>query len=474
MKPRASIRPVSCQKAHDWRWTTRGDYGQVATSLAWGGQFGGMWAEGIGFMGYPYLAELTQRAEYRAPSEIIAEEMTRKWIRITKTGDEDTEGKIAKLESAMKRFRVREVFRDAIELDGFYGLAFIYIDVGTRLDDEEQRKPLYVSKAKIGKGKLKHFTLVDPTWCAPIDYDSRDPTDPTFYKPQTWFVMGRRIHQSRLLKVLSRPVPDLLKPAYNFGGISLSQMLKPYVDNWLRTRQSVSDLLQAFTVFVLETNMAGILAGGGGEDMQTRFAYFAAVRNNLGLMAVDKDQESLSNVSAPLGTLDHLQAQAQEHMAAVARLPLSKMFGLTPSGLNATLDGEIRVLYDTIHARQERVLGDVVTHMLRVLQLNEFGEIDPSIDYEFVQLWELDEAGVAATDKTNADADSVRIADGVISPEESREVLRKAPGSRYAGITGPAPEPPEEADPDEGGGDPAEKIDNRAVEGGETEANSGV
>ena len=46
-------------------------------------------AEGISFMGYPYLSELTQRPEYRKPSEVLAKEMTRAWIKIQCTGDDD-------------------------------------------------------------------------------------------------------------------------------------------------------------------------------------------------------------------------------------------------------------------------------------------------------------------------------------------------------------------------------------------------
>ncbi|WP_198327721.1 hypothetical protein [Mesorhizobium sp. WSM1497] len=38
-----------------------------------------------------------------------------------------------------------------------------------------------------------------------------------------------------------------MKPTYSFGGLSLSQMVKPYVDNWLETRQSVNDIISATT-----------------------------------------------------------------------------------------------------------------------------------------------------------------------------------------------------------------------------------
>ena len=64
----------------------------------------------------------------------------------------------------------------------------------------------------------------------------------------TWYVIaGKELHVSRFLTFVGREVPDMLKPAYSFGGLSIYQMLKPYVDNWLRTRQSVSDLVQKYS-----------------------------------------------------------------------------------------------------------------------------------------------------------------------------------------------------------------------------------
>ncbi|MDE2106656.1 MAG: DUF1073 domain-containing protein [Patescibacteria group bacterium] len=444
----------------------------VGEGLNWASGFHGLWAEGIGFLGYPYLAELTQRPEYRRPCEILAEEMTRKWIRLRATGDDDKSDKIRILDAEMTRFNLREKFHDAILLNEFFGLSFLYVDVGTSDDAEEQKTPLTLTPAKIGKGSLKAFTLIDPTWTAPNWFEAARPWRQNFYKPDTWFLMGQVTHRSRLLITVGRPVPDILKPGYNFGGIATTQLLKPYVDNWLRTRQSVSDLIWAFTVFVLATDMSDMFSGGG-DAVAARAQAFVKMRNNLGLMTLDKDREEFQNVSAPLSGLDHLQAQAQEHMAAVVGEPLIKMFGITPSGLNATADNEVRVFYDMIHARQERVMNDNISTALKILQLNRFGEIDPEIEHEFVPLWQLDEAGQAAVQKTKADAAAVYIESGVIAPEEERRRVAADPESPWHGLEGPPPEPPEEPEkPDLS--DPTERIDNKAEEGSESGANSGA
>jgi uncharacterized protein len=441
---------------------------------AWGGwAVSGLWGEGLFFPGYPYLAELAQRPEYRNITETLAEEMTRKWVKLLSSGDDDKTDTIKLLEDAMKRYGLRERFNRAMELDGFMGMGLIYIDVDNAWDDlDELKTVLLIDPRKIAKGAKVYFQTVDPTWISPKYYNSTDPLRPDYFKPSAWYVMGKEVHESRLLIIRSREVPDILKAAYNFGGLSLSQMAKPYVDNWLRTRQSVSDLLHAFTVFVLKTNMQAYLQNAG--QLLARLAAFVLGRDNKGLMMVDKEQEDLTNVSAPLGTLDHLQAQAQEQMASVSQEPIIKLLGITPTGLNATTDGEIRVWYDRVKAKQEKTYGAALTTALQVVQLAETGEIDPMIVYEFLPLWELDAAGRAAVEKIKADTDIAYMDGSVIDNEEVRTRLAGDPESPYHGLKGPAPEKP---DPMEMGGseeDDADRIGRQGIEGAETAANSGV
>ena len=411
----------------------------------------GPYGEGLGFVGYPYLAELTQRPEYRKMSETIAEEMTRKWIRLEVTGDEDKSDRLKELEDALDKHKLRDVFRRAAELDGFYGMAHIYIDTGYSDDPVELLTELTTTDVKIGRGGLKAFRVVDPTWTYPTKYNSSQPLLPDFYKPQAWFVMGKEVHASRMLTIVSRPMPDLLKPAFNFGGLSLTYMAKPYVDNWTRTRESVSDLLHSFTVFLLSTDLSALIQGGaGGEQAAMRLQLFNDMRDNMGLMAINKATEEFGNVSAPLGGLDHLQAQAQEQMASVSSIPLVKLLGITPSGLNASSDGEVRVFYDHIEALQEKVFRDPLTKALKVLQISLWGEIDPGIGFRFEPLWSLDEAAKAAIRKTNADTAAEYIAAGVLMPEEERTRIAAEDASPYAGLDlSVIPEPPApEADPE--------------------------
>ncbi len=301
---------------------------------------------GNGFFGYAYLADLAQRPEYRRMSEILAKEMTRKWIKFRATGDdaESKLDKIAKLEDAFRKYEVQDAFRRVAELDGFFGRAHLFIDTGA--SDDLLKTPLVLRPQTVKKGMLKSIRVVEPIWAYPDQYNSTQPLAPHYYKPQNWYVMSQGVHVTRLLTFVSREVPDILKPAYQFGGLSMSQMAYPYVENWLRARQSVSDLMHAFSVSGIKTNLQAPLSSAGGPSVLDRAQFFNDTRDNRGFMVLDKDSEDFFNITTPLSTLDKLQAQAQEQMSSVSGIPLVKLLGITPTGLNACLTAETLIETD--------------------------------------------------------------------------------------------------------------------------------
>jgi len=389
---------------------------------------------GQGFLGYQILAELAQKSEYRAPSETIAIEMTRKWIKLVSKGDGDVSEKLDRLESELTRFRIRDVLRTAIEHDNFYGRGQIYIHIKGQDDDDKRKLPLIIDKSTIKQGSIERFKNIEPMWTTPYRYNAIDPADKDFYKPTAWFVMGKEIHATRLLTIIAREVADMLKPAYNFSGLSISQLMKTDVEKYYRTRDSISDLVHSFSVSGIKTDLQSLLAGGSGEDEMKRAQLFNQIRDNRGLMLLDHELEDFFQFNTPLTGLAELQTQAKEQMAAPAHIPLVKMFGITPGGLNASSEGEIRVFYDHIAAQQENVLRDPLEKILKIIQLDCYGEIDESISFEFLPLMELTELEDAQLRKSDGDLAIELINAGVISQEEERTRLAASPNNGYSNI----------------------------------------
>ena len=441
------------------------------TPFAWaGGFFQSAIQEGVTFLGYPLLASMAQRAEYRRISETIATEMTRKWVRITNTGDDDKTDEIDAITTELDRLGVRDAFRQAALQDGFFGRSHIYLDtgdtdnpdelltpIGTGRDQDGQVDP--ASKAKITKKHpLRALRCVEAVWAYPLRYNSSDPLRADWYEPTEWHVMGKQLHATRLLTFIGREVPDLLKPAYSFGGLSLSQMAKPYVDNWLRTRQSVSDLIHSFSVSGLKTKLDTLLQPGGESALNERAEFFVHARDNRGFMLVDKDTEEYFNVDTSLASLPELQAQSQEHMAAVSGIPLVKLLGIQPSGLNADSEGIIRSFYDWIHAYQELLFRKPLQTIVYLVQLYLFGDIDEEIGFVFEPLQEMSEAERLKAENDRADMHTKYVNLGAIDPQEVRAVLAGDEDNDFAGLDpDDMPEPPQDMeDPDIAGNEDME------------------
>lgn len=430
-------------------------------------------SQGYAFLGYPYLSELAQVAEYRLISEVISTEATRKWIKIKsakdeaarETGDKDMAAKqadkIKALEEEFVRLGVRKAFEDIALQDGFFGRAHLYLETGASKDPAELVTPIgdggefTQKKFKGQKGFLRSLKTVEPVWTYPMNYNAQDPLADDWYRPEVWYVMSKPIHVSRLLTFVSKPVPDLMKPSFSFGGLSMTQMAKPYVDNWLETRQSVNDIIQAFSVMVLSTDLQTLLQDGNGDGLYNRADLFNNLRNNRGLMMLDKNSEEFKNVAAPLSGLDHLQAQAQEHMASVSRIPLVKLTGISPSGLNATSEYELDCFYETIHAYQEKFFTPHLTTVFKLAQLNIWGEVDPDLSFEYEPLAEMDEKEKADIQKVKAETHGIYIDKAVIDPAEVRQALADDPEAPYDNI-----------DPDEV---PAPVLENENIKESETD-----
>jgi uncharacterized protein len=424
-----------------------------STGPAWDWLTGGSFGAGLFFPGYPYLSELAQISEYRAPAETISTEMTRKWFELQSKDGGDKSDTIAQIMAKCDELKVREKFRRAALLDGLFGLSHIYLNINDA-NDKDRQLPLDLSMdgmaESIPKGSLKSIQCIEPYWVTPYSWNADRPEREDFYKPTSWYIMGRKTHSTRMLSFVGREVPDLLKPAYNFGGISLTQLEIPYVQSWLRTRNSVGTLISNFSVPVLHTNLNATLEDGEeGTGLLPRLQEFTLTRNNQAVAAIQKDEELLEFAEASLASLDKLQAQSQEHMSAPNHIPLVKLFGVTPTGLNATGEGEIQVWYDWVNAYQINLFQPHLEILLRAIQCDLFGKIDPDLVIHWITLDEPTQKELSEIRKSDADAGSAYINGGVITADEERARLQSDPDSGYSNLTGPAPEPEEPEMPEE-------------------------
>jgi phage-related protein (TIGR01555 family) len=391
-----------------------------------------MGQEGIpAFVGYGVLTGLAQNGLIRAGVEMRAREMTGKWGKLVREGEGQSEvgiEKLQELEQELLRFKVREKFARAAAFCGYYGGMLLFIDTGEK--DELLATPLTLSKETFSLESLKGFRVVEPFTVTPGYYNSVNPLKSDYYKPSVWYVQGIPVHESRFIYFSENKLPTLLRPAYNFFGLPLAQKVLDAVSHYTGCRESSARLLQKYSLTVFKTDMNDVLSGGWGQELDKRVDYFTQMRDNDGTVTIDKEREDLVVMTTSLAGVTDLVRQSMEYVAAMFNEPVTKMWGLSPAGFN-TGDNDLRNHYDNIESLQKDIFGDALTKLLRVLQINKYGEIDDSIRFQFYSLSEDDESMMVSNNKLKAETDTILIDAGIISPEEARQRLIENPDSEY-------------------------------------------
>ena len=383
------------------------------------------------FMGYGALANLSQNGLIRAGIEMRGDEMTRKWGELSRKGNNEEETdeqqeKLDKIAEQMERFKIREMFRSASCLCGYMGGCLLFIDTG----EENLANPLILDRLTFAPDTLKGFRLIGPYLVTPGGYNSTNPMADDYFKPSLWYVQGIPVHSSRMIYFAENKLTSLLKPAYNFFGLPLAQKVVDAVAHYTENREAAGRLLQKYALTVLKTNMEEVLSGGFDQALRNRIQYFVQNRTNDGCTAIDKEMEDLVIQTTSLGGVTDIVRQSMEYVAAMFNEPVVKMWGLSPNGFSSG-EMELQNHYDNIKAQQEKMFGEPIRRVIRVIQQNLYGEIDDSVIFNFLPLSEDDERKIAETNKMQADTDAVLISNGVISEEEARERLIADANSGY-------------------------------------------
>ena len=334
----------------------------------------------FGFIGFQALSSLSQIPEIRAAVDAISSDSLREWGEVSHENPEVKEF----LTNQLKKLNARKIFRDALVSSLFYGGSMVLMSASlTDNTNVDERLPLS------GESKVKKLIVIDGIYANPISYDTANPLSPSWYNPDKWYLMAREVHHDHLLHVVPFPVVDMIKPMYQMHGISLTQVMWPYVRRWHNAVESSADLLKSYSVSGIKTDMMSSLQEDDVNALTMRAELFNKFRDNRGLLLLNKETEEFFQFATPLSGIADLVRQTQEQMSAVARVPLVKLLGITPSGLNASSDGEIKVYYDFIAGIQDNCLLPLIQRLLSQIEMSEFGTDDA--DFIFNPLMSMSE-----------------------------------------------------------------------------------
>lgn len=321
------------------------------------------------------------------------------------------------LEQKIKELDLFSTLGEAVRTTLTFGGALIFIDVNA----DDLGAPLY-DKAKIlSQNTIKGLRVIPPYLCGASEVETANPLNADFMKPKKWYVSGNAgvIDTSRVIPITIFESPTLIKPLFNFFGISLTQFMKNYVASADIARQSLSDMLLRFRSEIIKSDLIKI----NPSEAIARAKAINKQKNNQALMLLTKDEEYIQSIT-PLSGLDKLIAQLQENVAVSARMPSVKLLGLTPSGFNATGDFDLASYYDEIMSLQNSKIKPIIEKILDLL-VKSLGWENVLVSYEFNTLEKSSDLDKAQAKGLEMDFISKAIQNGILTSEQAFMYLKE-------------------------------------------------
>lgn len=390
-------------------------------------------ANSISFIGYPALAMLQQNPIMRLVVDTITDESVREWVTLQSEDEQAKDEDIKRVQGYLDKWHVKDYFKNASQMVGFQGGCLLFLDMG--VPDEELITPLTIAKETIRKGSFKGFRMIEPMLVYPGAYEASNPLSPDYFCPETWIVLGKEIHTSRFLYFANNTLSTILRPAYNFFGIPLVQLMLQYVANFESARDASAEIVNNFSLLGLSTNMGQSITGGPADDIVNRVKLMLGAKRNSGVALIDKATEQFFQLTTPLNGLRDLVAQQLELIALISGEPVTKLFGTSPAGLNATGEGDANNWHDKVATWQNKVYAKNFTKARHLIELSESGAITSGIVDHWESLEEPDKVEAANIRKIQAETAAIYLDQGVILQEEERERLINDDESGYSSLS---------------------------------------
>jgi phage-related protein (TIGR01555 family) len=341
----------------------------------------------------PMDAEAAYRSSWlvRKIVDVPPLDMTRAWR------DWQTEApNIEKLEAEEKRLQLKAKCQRALIMARLYGGSALFL--GT---NEDPLQPLNPSTAKLGG-----LTYIHPFPRHQLTLGPRrlDPADPWFGKPEHFQINTAektqqlvKIHPSRMVEFIGQPTPEggylqTQMAGSWFWGDPIMQSIGQAVNNANLAQDGFAALIDEAKVDILKMKdlMSQVGTAEGEQRISARLSAFGQGKSNWRAAVLDTEDEWEQRQITWAGIPDVMDAFLLV-VAGAADIPMTRLLGQSPRGLQSTGDGEERDYQSMIKARQDEQLAPALDRIDELLIPSALGSKQSDIYYSFGPLQEENE-----------------------------------------------------------------------------------
>ncbi len=331
--------------------------------------------------------------------DVIPADMLKNWITITSGLDPDVE---KRLSLTLRRTQLIDKLKRGMQWGRLYGGALGVMLVKHQGYDLSQ--PLQLDWIMPGDfAGLLNFDRWNGV--NPSSELIEDITDPDYGYPKYYTVTDPagggsvKIHHSRVVRYTGNTLPFWEEIAEMQWGASVIES----IFDELRKRDNVSWNIAQLTfmanIRVLKMQDLGQLLAATDNESQAELLRTLEAQNmllnNMGMQVMDA-ADGLETHQYTFGGLADCYQQFIMDISGAAEIPVTRLFGRSPSGLNATGESDLQNYYDMIAEKQESYLRPILNKVLPPFIISTLGSLPDDFDFEFDPVAE-------PTDKERAD-----------------------------------------------------------------------
>jgi len=301
--------------------------------------------------------------------DIPAEDMTREWRRVKCDGSEDIEA----LESQLL---VPNVVQEAVTWARLYGGSGILM-----ITDQDLTKPLNVER--IRKGSLKRLLVLDRWDMSSFTINTWDILASNYLKPEFYTIRGgsMQIHHSHFARFTGARLPlRFMAQTQGWGDSELRKCLDDITD-MVAAKDGIAELMQ-------EANIDVITREGLTEELSTdqddmiikRYEMFSLMKSSIQMALLDGD-EKFARMTLNLSGVAPIIEQFMTWISGAADIPVTRMFGTSAKGMNASGEGDDRNYNNSIRAGQRSYLAEPMRTLDEVMVRSALGNWPADYDY---------------------------------------------------------------------------------------------
>lgn len=409
------------------------------------------WFASQGFIGYQLCAIIAQHWLVNKACAMPGRDAVRTGFEIKIGGGlEVGPNVIDAIKAADKKYRLRRNLVEFVKFGRVFGIRIAMFVVDST-DPDYYKNPF--NPDGITPGSYRGINQIDPYWCSPqlSTEAAANPLSIDFYEPTYWLVNGKMVHKSHLVIMRGEEVADVLKPSYQYGGMSLPQRIYERVYAAERTANEAPMLALSKRVRTLSTNMAKVIANP--ERLLAMLTDRSERMNNFGTDVIDLKEDKVEHSDTTLADFDAVMMSQYQVVAAIANTPATKLLGTTPKGFNSSGDYEEASYHEELETLQEHDLSPLIDrHHLCVWRSDiapKFAGLKPDTRVEHV--WNptdsLTAKEQAEVNKLKAETGKTLMESGAIDGIDERDRITNDKDSGYSGLPALAQEPDDDGDP---------------------------